>query len=93
MCAEECKLRQKGKTGIFLTFIDDFSRMTWIYFMKEKSQAFGMFLKFKAMVENQSDRKIKQLRSDRGGEFNSEQFNRYCEQSGIRRQLTTAYTP
>ncbi|MCI36864.1 copia-type polyprotein, partial [Trifolium medium] len=37
-----------------ILFIDDFSRMTWIYFIKEKSEVFGIFKKFKALVEKQS---------------------------------------
>ncbi|KAL0443713.1 UNVERIFIED_CONTAM: Retrovirus-related Pol polyprotein from transposon TNT 1-94 [Sesamum latifolium] len=49
-----------------LLFIDDYSRKTWVYFLKEKSEVFGTFKKFKAMVENQSGFRIKALRSDRG---------------------------
>ena len=38
----------------FILFIDDFSRMTWVYFLKVKSEAFGIFKKFKVLIENQS---------------------------------------
>jgi transposase InsO family protein len=77
--------QSEGQNWYFLTFIDDFTRMTWVYFLKEKSQVFGVFQKFKAMVENQSDRKIKVLRSDRGGEFTSNQFAKFCDDFGIKR--------
>ena len=40
-----------GKSNYFLPFIDDFSRKTWVYFLKQKSEAFGTFKKFKAFVE------------------------------------------
>ena len=40
-----------GKSNYFLLFIDDFSRKTWVYFLKQKSEAFGTFKKFKAFVE------------------------------------------
>ena len=57
-----------GGNRYFLTFIDDYSRKMWIYFLKEKSQVFEVFKNFKALVEKQSGFSIKTLRSDRGGE-------------------------
>jgi hypothetical protein len=45
----------------YLTFIDDYSRKTWIYFLKTKSKAFKRFQEFKALMENQSGKKIKVL--------------------------------
>eukprot|EP00253_Pinus_taeda_P020973 PITA_20973 len=50
----------------FLTFIDDFTRKAWVYFMKKKSEVFENFQNFKALVENQSGLHIKVLRTDRG---------------------------
>ncbi|MCI3170686.1 integrase catalytic domain-containing protein, partial [Klebsiella pneumoniae] len=52
-----------------LTFIDDFSRRTWVYFLKLKSEVFNMFLAFKAFVEKQSGHQILKLRSDNGREY------------------------
>ncbi|CAB4298917.1 unnamed protein product [Prunus armeniaca] len=77
----------------FLLFTDDFTRMSWVYFIRNKSSALECFRKFKAMTELQSGYKIKGLRSDRGGEFLSGEFNKFCEESGIQRQLTMAYSP
>ena len=51
-----------------LNFIDDFSRYCWVYFLKHKSEVFGLFKVFKALVENQSRRKLKVLISENGGE-------------------------
>ena len=51
-----------------LTFIDDFTRKTWVYFLKNKSEVFERFCNFKALVENQSGLHIKFLRTNRGGE-------------------------
>nr|UBX54621.1 transposon Pol polyprotein [Lupinus angustifolius] len=67
--------------------------MTWVYFIKEKSEVFGIFKKFKAFVEKQSEKLIKALRSDRGKEYNSHEFDKFCEDEGIEPQLTVAYTP
>ena len=76
-----------------ISFIDDFSRKTWIYFVTEKSEAFYTFKEFKAFVEKQSGSFIRCLRTDRGGEYNSTEFKEFCKEHGIKRQLTTAYTP
>ncbi|CAJ2654342.1 unnamed protein product [Trifolium pratense] len=85
--------KSNGGNRYFLTFTDDFSRKTWTYIIQEKSCAFSMFKKFKSLVENESSCLIKCLRTDRGGEFTSLEFNDFCSSQGIKRQLTAAYTP
>jgi hypothetical protein len=50
----------------YVTFIDDFSSKTWIYFMKTKDEVFSHFREFKAQVENMTGRKIKVPRIDNG---------------------------
>ena len=57
-----------GGNRYILTFIDDFSRMTWLYFMRQKSEVFSIFKKFQNFVERQSGYKMKVLKTDRGGE-------------------------
>ena len=52
-----------------LTFIDDYSRCTWVYFLKLKREVFNMFLAYKALVEKQSCHQIIKLRSNNGGEY------------------------
>ena len=76
-----------------ITFIDDFSRKCWVYFISVKSEAFSMFKKFKSLVEKEAGSLVCCLRIDRGGEFTSKDFNEYCLLNGIKRQLTAAYTP
>ena len=51
----------------FVTFIDDYSRWTWIFFMKTKDEVFSRFQEFMAQVENLTGKKIKVLRLDNGG--------------------------
>lgn len=82
-----------GGSKYFLLFTDDYSRMSWIYFLKFKSETFENFKKFKALVENQSGSRIKAFRTDRGGEFLSNDFTAFCDEHGIRRELTAPYTP
>ena len=53
------KVPSLGKSMYYVSFIDDFSRNTWIYFPKKKSEVFDRFKEFKALVENQTEKKIK----------------------------------
>ena len=77
----------------YVSFIDDFSRKTWIYFMKNKDEVFCKFKEFKALIENHSEKKIKTFRSDNGKEFTSNEFKELCKDSGIKRELSTPYNP
>nr|KYP60819.1 Retrovirus-related Pol polyprotein from transposon TNT 1-94 [Cajanus cajan] len=76
-----------------LTFIDDYSRKMWSYFLHAKSEAFDTFKRFKSLIEKATGYYITCLRTDRGGEFTSSEFNDYCSSNGITRQLTTPYSP
>ena len=78
--------RTRGYYGerYFMIFFDDFTRMMWIGFIKEKYESFEKFKIFKNRVENESGVKIKYLRSVRG-EFTSREFNIFCEENGIKR--------
>ena len=79
--------RTRGYYGerYFIIFVDDFTRMMWVAFLTEKSEAYEKFKIFKNRVENESRIKIKSLRSGRGGDFTSREFNIYCEEHGIKR--------
>jgi transposase InsO family protein len=77
----------------FMLLIDDYTRMNWVTFLKNKSEAFEIFKAFKALVEKEIDMKIKCLRSDNGGEFTTIEFEEFCEAHGIRRQYSTTRNP
>ena len=61
----------------FLTFIDDYSRCTWVHFLKRKSEVFNMLLAYKALVEKQSGHQIIKLRFDNGGEYFNKKFTTF----------------
>nr|GEU72658.1 retrotransposon protein, putative, Ty1-copia subclass [Tanacetum cinerariifolium] len=82
-----------GGARYMLTIIDDYSRRVWPYFLKHKSQAFTRFKEWKVMVEKQTAKKVKKLRTDNGIEFCSNEFNSYCKSEGIVRHYTVPYTP
>ena len=62
-------IEARGGYRYFLTFTDDLSKYGYIYLMKHKSETFEKFKEFQSEVENHRNKKIKFLRSDRGGEY------------------------
>ena len=76
-----------------VTFIDDYSRKTWIYFLKAKSKVFERFLEFKTLMENQIGKKIRVLRTDNGAEYTSNEFMGYCSAEGIKKEHNVPHTP
>jgi transposase InsO family protein len=88
-------LPHQSMTGsrYILTSIDDYSRRSWIYFLVVKSETFDTFKSFKSIVEKETNQKMSCLRTDRGGEYLTSDYNTFCKQQGIKRQLTTDGTP
>ncbi|KAK4397649.1 Retrovirus-related Pol polyprotein from transposon TNT 1-94 [Sesamum angolense] len=83
----------RGGFSYFITFTDDHSRYGYVYLMRYKSEAFVRFKEFRLEVENKTGRKIKTLRSDRGGEYLSGEFIDYLKENGIASQWTPPGTP
>ena len=82
-----------GGRRYYFLLIDDYSRLMWVAFLNKKLDAFQHFKSLKNLAESESEEKVKCLRTDRGGEFNSEEFKIYCEENGIKRHLTAPYSP
>lgn len=82
-----------GRARYMLTFSDDFSRKLFVYFLAEKSKVLDTFIEFKKLIENQTDEKIKILRTDNGTEYVSKRFEEVLKRSGIQHQMTCTYTP
>uniref|UniRef100_A0A2N9IPG8 Integrase catalytic domain-containing protein n=1 Tax=Fagus sylvatica TaxID=28930 RepID=A0A2N9IPG8_FAGSY len=82
-----------GGSRYYVTFIDDSSRKVWVYFLKNKSEVFETFKKWRAMVETETDLKLKCLRSDNGGEYINGGFKEFCAANGIRMEKTIPRTP
>lgn len=75
-----------------MLFIDDYSRMMTVMFLKKCSDAFQMFKWYLAMVEKEIGKSLKCLRLDRGGEFTSKEFKTFCIDKGIKRQTSASRT-
>ena len=84
-----------GEYLYFVTFIDDYSRKTWIYYLKNKEsdEVLDRFKEFKSLVENHTGRRIKVLRSNNSGEYTSGGLIDLCEDARIKREFTVPYNP
>lgn len=76
-----------------MTFIDDYTRNVWVFFIQSKSDVFGVFKKFRFFVVKSTGRSIKYLRADNGGESTSLEFENYYKDVGIVSHKTIVYTP
>ncbi|KAM1753555.1 hypothetical protein ACFX12_006125 [Malus domestica] len=82
-----------GGMRYMVTFIDDFSRYVWVFFMKDKSDTFSKFKEFRESAEGEVGKKIRCLHTDNGGEYSSSEFSQYLRGCRIRHQYTCANTP
>lgn len=82
-----------GNNLYFVVFIDDYSRMTWVYFLRQKSDLFQVFKTFKQMIEIQIGLKIRTLRTKNRGEYTSQEFNTFYSETSIFHQLSISYSP
>ncbi|CAI7844808.1 unnamed protein product [Closterium sp. NIES-54] len=80
-----------ARAEYFLTIVDVYTRMTWVYVLSKKSDvAETAKTDWLPMVERQQDRLVKAIRTDRGGEFLSKEFSLWLKKNGIRHSLTIA---
>lgn len=82
-----------GGAKYVLMFTDDYSRKTFGYLLKSKSETFSKFVEFKSLVENQTGLNIKRVRSDNGLEYCNSQFNNLFKSAGIVHETTVPYCP
>ena len=85
-------VQSRGGNKYFVTFVDDCTKYCYVYLLKSKDEALDKFILYKTEVENQLNKKIKVLRSDRGGEYVAP-YGEYCAQHGIIHQTTAPYSP
>jgi hypothetical protein len=76
-----------------MIMIDDASKYCYVYLLKTKDEALNCFKTYKAGVENQLEKKIKHFRSDRGGEYFSNEFDLFFAEYDIIHERTPPYSP
>ncbi|KAL0561798.1 hypothetical protein IC582_002241 [Cucumis melo] len=77
----------------YVTFIDDFSKTTWVYLLKTKNEVFSCFQEFFNFITNQYNAQVKIFRSDNGTEYVNKEFTNFFKQHGILHQTTCTHTP
>ncbi|GKD64250.1 retrovirus-related pol polyprotein from transposon TNT 1-94, partial [Tanacetum coccineum] len=76
-----------------LVIVDEYSRYTWVHFLKKKSHAAEMIMSFIRMVEKQNDVNVKHIRTDNGTEFRNSKLESFCDEKGISQNFSSPYTP
>ena len=87
------RIESQGGGRYFISIIDDCSRKVWLYILKSKNEAFQKFKDWKRMVELQTGKKVKKLRTDNGLEYINDEFNKFCRDEGMVRHKTVTNTP
>eukprot|EP00253_Pinus_taeda_P014294 PITA_14294 len=82
-----------AKHKYYVIFINDFSRKCWIFLLQKKDEFFSNFVEFKALVEKETEKKVKALKNDNEDEFVSHSFKDLCAKEGIRRELIAPHNP
>ena len=77
----------------FVSFIDDCTRVTWIFLVKNNSEVFHMFVKFYRIIQTQFENPIKRLHSDNGREYVNQNFSKFLQENGVVHELTCVDTP
>ncbi|GKB88744.1 putative reverse transcriptase domain-containing protein, partial [Tanacetum coccineum] len=87
------KVTSRDGFRYFLTIVDDFSRVVWVFLLKNKTEVFDNITVFYNIIHTQFNKKIKIFRSDNGTEFVNQKLTSFCESHGILHQTSCSYTP
>jgi transposase InsO family protein len=82
-----------GGSKYGLVIVDDFSRFTWVFFLRNKSETQGTLKRFLRRTQNKFELKVKKIRSDNGSDFNNLQVEEYLEEEGVKHEFFAPYTP
>ena len=76
-----------------LVIVDDYSRFTWTLFITSKDETYHIFKRFAKVIQNEKNYNIASIKSDHGGEFQNERFDKFCNKSRIKHNFSTPRTP
>ena len=87
------RTKSLGSNYYGLVIVDDYSRFTWTLFIATKDCAYLAFKKFAKVIQNEKGCRISTIKSDHGGEFQNERFEKFCEKQGIKDNFSAPRTP
>ena len=76
-----------------LVIVNDYSRYTQVFFLHDKTEVAACFKKFAKRAQNEFEVKLKKIRSDNGKEFDNTNIEAYCDEVGIKHEVSATYTP
>ena len=82
-----------GGNKYSFVIVDDYSRFTWVFFLKDKSETQAIFKKFARRAQREFNVKIKKVRSDNGTEFRNTNIEEFLDEEGIKHEFSVPYTP
>jgi transposase InsO family protein len=82
-----------GGNSYCLVIVYDYSRFTWVYFLRDKFNVFETFKSFVILAQNQFEFDIKKVRGGNGSEFKNARIDEYCDDKGIKHDFSSKYTP
>jgi transposase InsO family protein len=82
-----------GGSKYSLVIVDDFSRFTWVFFLRDKSKTQGTLKCFLRRAQNEFELEVKKIRSDNGSEFKNLQVEEYLKEEDIKHEFSAPYTP
>ena len=82
-----------GGNLYYLVIVDDYSRYTWVFFLHDKTEVASCFKKFAKRAQNEFEVKLKKIRSDNRKEFDNTNIEPYCDEVGIKHEVSAPYTP
>jgi transposase InsO family protein len=86
-----CLSYHRRKYGLII--VDDFSHLTWVFFLQDKSETQSTLKCFLRIAQNEFELKVKKIRSDNGSEFKNIQVEEYLEEEGIKHEFSAPYMP
>jgi len=90
---EPTRTQSIGGKRYCLVIVDDYFRFTWVSFLASKSEIFFHFSKFAKIVPNEKGYVISNIRTDRGGEFENQNFSKLCDESSFQHVFSSPCTP
>ncbi|GKE79624.1 putative ribonuclease H-like domain-containing protein, partial [Tanacetum coccineum] len=76
-----------------LVVTDDYRIFTWVFFLATKDETSGILKRFIIEIENLVDKKVKIIRGDNGTEFKNRVMSEFCEEKGIKKEITDSKLP